>query len=119
MKLKVGERLLILNLLPTQGDMVTLRVVKDAVEALSLKTDEMKSVDLKTIESPDGKNQLKWDTSKDEGVDIELSKAAIGIAREKLKEMNDQKKLQFQHMDLYERIVERTDQADKPKKTKK
>ena len=46
MELKVAERLMLLNLLPQEGDIVTLRVVREAQQVIGLSEDELKELEI-------------------------------------------------------------------------
>lgn len=64
MELKVAERLMLLNLLPKEGDIVTLRVIRDAQQAIGLTEEELEALEIHSPEqgicqNPDCK--FRWD----------------------------------------------------------
>ncbi len=99
MKLTVLERILLLNILPTEGDLTTITIVRELREALSFSEDEHKRATLKT----DDKGQITWKDGFDKVVEIEGK--ALEIARNALTHLNEEKKLNVGHISLYEKIV--------------
>ncbi|HAM59613.1 MAG TPA: hypothetical protein DCQ64_31060 [Candidatus Rokubacteria bacterium] len=103
MQLTVADRLLLLQLLPTEGDVTTLRVVRDARAAIGLTEFE-----LKRFEVVQDNGTVRWSNSKAESVEIELGAAAAGIISADLQERNKARKLTEAHLPLYEKFCERS-----------
>lgn len=105
MKLNLKERLVVLNSLPAQGDITTLRIIGDLRRNLSPTEQEYK--DMKIIQK-DAQSPIEWDTKKGlEEVDIEIGEKATDIIVEALKKINDEKKLTEDHMSAYEKFIEK------------
>lgn len=100
MKFKILDRILLLNLLPQQADIVTLRIIKDIKERVELSAKEMEEVKMEQVEA-----SLKWSPEKDISKEIELSEVETKLIKEKLKEANDNKKLTLQHVPLYDMFL--------------
>jgi hypothetical protein len=102
MKLKAGHRVTLLNTLPREGDILTLRIVRELREALSFSEEEHKVLGLK-INGP----MITWDASKDEGKEIQIGTKAREVIVEALNALNQQKKLNDGHLDIWGMFVER------------
>lgn len=100
MKLKVGDRLLLLNVLPNVGSFDTLRVVRDLQSALSFSEEELKRKDITYKD-----NQFQWKAEEDDPVDIPIGEIANKVIVDRLKEMDTRKQLKSEHLPLYERFV--------------
>ncbi|HET6453478.1 MAG TPA: hypothetical protein VFI02_03660 [Armatimonadota bacterium] len=68
-KLGVRDRLVIPNMLPGQGGIVTQRVCKDIRKKVQLTQEEMTLVNMRDIHLPNGQSTVQWDTHKVELVD--------------------------------------------------
>ncbi len=102
-KLSVFERLVLLNILPKEGNFLTLKIVRQLREGLSFEEKEIKEVDL-TIDPKTG--QATWDTAKDPNKEIEIGREAKKIIVEVLEKLDKDNKLGEQHITLYEKFVE-------------
>jgi len=102
MELSVGERLVLLSVLPIEGDFTTLKVLRDAVSIIGLNDEELKKADIEKVE--DG---LKISIQNNFETDITLGEMATHIIVEELKKLNEQKKLMMEHYPLYEKFVEK------------
>ena len=102
MKLSVHERMLIGQLLPTEGNIITHRVVNELKTALFLSEEENQQVTMTQTG-----DQLHWDATKDPMKDVPVSEAALGIVCKALKEMEEAEKLPATHVSLFEKFVER------------
>lgn len=101
MDLSVLERLLLLGVLPAEGDITTLRIVRQLQDDLSFS--EQEHADFK-IAQADGR--VTWDRTTERLKAVTIGPKALGLIAEALRKLSDQKKLQPQHIDLYERFVE-------------
>lgn len=107
MKLNIAERIALLNILPPEGNIVTLRIVRDLRGQLSFTEDELKEWKIKNRVQPDGRALITWDSDfANKTKDIKIGEAAKGIIVEQLKQLESQKRLRLEMLDLYERFVE-------------
>lgn len=104
MKFSVAERMALLGMLPAEGDIVTLRILRDLKAALSFSEDEIARG--KITAQPNG--WVIWDQSVQLEKEIEIGPAAFGVIRTALKNANDAKKLKEASIGLYERFVEQS-----------
>ena len=102
MKLTVFERLMLLNILPKEGNFVTLKIVRELREGLSFNEKEIKELDLKI----DDKGNATWNPAKDKNKDVEIGGQANKIIVETLEKLDKDKKLTESHLSVYEKFIE-------------
>ena len=100
MKLNVMGRLVLLNILPKEGDFTTLKIVRTMREDLSFTEEEHKKLNFQQEEG-----NVRWTQSADMERDINFGEKATDIIVEVLKKLNTDKKLAEQHFNLYEQFV--------------
>ena len=106
MKLKVFERIILLNLLPTEGNVVTLRVVRDLQSALSFSEDEIKQYRIQSVADAENRVNITWDVARSlEEKDVKIGDVAKTIIREKLVKLDEEKKLTLNMLSIYEKFV--------------
>ena len=76
-RLGIMDRLIIPNLLPAQGGLVTQRVSKDIRKKVQLTQAEMKAVNMRDVRGRDGQMVVQWDREKTEMVDGVETKVPI------------------------------------------
>jgi hypothetical protein len=100
--LSVQDRLLLLSILPPQGDIITLKIIRDLQTELSFSEKEIEGLNLRP--SDDGKAML-WDLEKQFYLSAPIGPKAKEVIANALKDMNAKKALTAAHIDLYERFV--------------
>jgi len=100
MELKVYERLILLNILPKEGDFTTLKIVRKLREDLSFSEDEHKVLQFEQSEGT-----VKWKSEGDIPKDIPIGEKATDVIADVLKKLSKDKKLNDSHFDLYEKFV--------------
>ena len=109
MILTVFERANLLGLLPSEGNIKTLRTVTKAREVLSLSDEENK----RWQPTVDEKGLMMWKVIDDDGMpipqeaDVEISELAFELIREALVKVEGEEKLKLEHYSLYEKFVEK------------
>ena len=101
MELSVLERLVLLGLLPAEGDILTLRIVQKLRSDLSFSEQDLADYQLV---SEDGK--VTWSDKATTPKDVTIGPKAQDLIRSALTALSDAKKLQPQHLALYDRFVE-------------
>lgn len=101
MELQVGERLVLLSVLPQEGDFTTLKIIRELRESLSFTEEEHKTYNFKQ----EG-NLVIWNKEKDVSKEVKVGEKANDIIVEALKKLNDERKLRDEHFSLYEKFVE-------------
>ena len=101
MELNVLERLVLLNILPKEGDFTTLKLVRKAREVLSF--DDLENKRLDFIQDGD---QVRWNESTNIMKKVELGEMMTIKVVEELKKLNKDEKLREEQFTLYEKFVE-------------
>jgi len=99
MKLSVFERLMLLSILPREGDFTTLKIIKDLRDSLSFTELEHRKYQFKKDD-----NSIRWKTDIEQNKEIKIGEKATDIIVESLKKLNKQKKLTMQHYSLCEKF---------------
>ncbi len=101
MLLDVKHRLLLMNILPDNGNYDTLKIVREQQEHLGISGEEHKRLKMKR----EG-DLIQWDESKDEPVEIEIGEVAGHIIKRELTRLDSEGLLQMEFLSLYEHFVE-------------
>ena len=106
MFLSVKERLMLLSIVPAQGDFLTLKIVRKLREELSFSEEEHSLLQFRQDQAS---GMTRWsDTGEKQIVkDVQIGEKAIDIIADGLKKLNDEKKLTMDTMELYEKFVEK------------
>lgn len=99
MKLSVGDRLVLLSILPQESDFTTLKIVRKMKEDLSFSEDEHKALKFRFED-----DRVFWEDTKVDR-DIAFGEKATDIIVNAFGELDKQKRLKLEHMELYERFV--------------
>jgi hypothetical protein len=107
MKLEVHERIVLVSLLPSEGDYAALKTIRRAKEMLAFTPDEMKYYEFSDVIGPDGKPNVHWSPEKASKAvkDCPIDEYTTNLIRDKLADMNKRLKLTDQYMSLYEKFV--------------
>ena len=106
MKLGLKERLLARGLLPQQGSMLTLMVVKRAFEVLSLTAEEVEKWHVADAVDADGKAVgTRWDVEANEPMEVALEPATVDVIKKELKALDEKKTLTMDLMSTYEAFM--------------
>lgn len=95
----VIDRALIMQLLPAEENVLTLRIIRKIKDEIGFSEEE-----LKQIKMVDGGNISKQQTLP--AKEIEIGEKGFDVIATALKQLNDRKKLTELHIPLYERFVE-------------
>jgi hypothetical protein len=108
MKLSINERFSLRNILPQEGTMITMRIVRDLQRELSLSDNEITEYEVKMKVLPDGSQGIVWNAekAKDRGKEIPVGENAWGIVVERLKKLDEMKQINLGLIDLYDRFVD-------------
>lgn len=103
----IKDRLILLNILPKEGNILTLKVVRKLREALSFSEEEL--AEYKFVQDNE---RLSWTEPEKPTRDISVGKEGKKIIRESLEKLDKEKKLTEDHIDLYEKYVGKEDEED-------
>jgi len=107
MKLKIAERFALLGVLPQQGNVITLRIIRELQSRLSLTEEEIKHYNIQNHANPDGSARVTWTPELSAEVkDVAIGEAATGVIKEQLTKLNAQNQLHVTMLPLYEKFVE-------------
>jgi len=101
MKLGVYERLILLNILPKEGNFATLKINRKLRESMSFDEEELKLLDFQDK----GEGRVEWKQDAVGEKDIPIGEKATDIIIDALKKLNDDKKLTDEHYSVYEKFV--------------
>ena len=104
MILTVKERLLLFQLLPNEGDILSLRMVRKLREDLSFSDEENAALQFK-IDGP----SYNWDHTAATTKEVEIGPKANALIAEALKRLSDARKLSIDHVDLWDKFIPATD----------
>ncbi len=102
MLLGIEERLVLLNLLPAEGDITTLRVLRDLRNELGLTEAELAVLSFENVGGA-----LRWSTRGAEQigeVEIKIGAVAKSIIVPALDKLNQEKKLRREHLSLCDKF---------------
>ena len=106
MELGIHDRLILLGLLPEQGDFTTLKIVIDLRSTLSFSEEEHKEFQLKQVVGEDGKgNSVQWLQEAERLKDVAFGDVGRELIVRALKDLDGKKHLTMEHMSLYERFI--------------
>ena len=104
MKFSMRDRFVLLNILPPEGDIVTIKIVHRLKQELAPSDKEYKDY---KISAKDG--QVMWDDAVDKKrgpKEVELGGKAFSIIEEQFKILNDKKKLVEGQLETYLKFFE-------------
>ena len=99
MDLNVLERLMLLGLLPAEGDLTTIRIVRGMREELSFSEAEHEQLNFRTV----GDN-LNWDDGAVDDKEFEFGAKTISIIGDALTKLIEEKKVKEQHISLFDKF---------------
>jgi hypothetical protein len=102
MKLNIVDRLLLLNILPTKGNILTLRLAREFSESLSFTEAEHKVLNF--VETA---GNVSWNNPKKEMLkEIHVGEVIVTLIKDELTKLSDSDSLEVQHIDLYNKFFE-------------
>lgn len=100
MELGVADRLRLLSILPSEGNLVTLKIVRDLQQELSFSEAELTALKVRQEGT-----RVMWDETAETLKAIPIGEKATDIIVDRLKELNRQQKLTLEILPLYERFI--------------
>ena len=105
MKLTILERLMLLGILPPEGDLRTMKIVHHLRMDLALTQDEMTNWGVKNQVNAEGQPiGVTWDDDKAEEAEIDVAGEKTAVIVEVLRKLDAEKKLTGQHLSLCEKF---------------
>jgi hypothetical protein len=100
MILSVFDRLILLNIMPKEGDITTIKIIRKLKDDLSFSEEDHKALEFKNENG-----NIMWKEEADISKEVEIGEKATDIIADALKKLNKEKKLTEQHVPLYERFI--------------
>ena len=104
MNLTIRERVILLSILPKEGNYTMLKILTNLRMSLSFTEEEVKKWNI--VSDPDTM-QTRWDSDA-EAVEIPIGEKATDIIVDAFKKLNRENKLVEEMLDTYERFISTT-----------
>lgn len=99
--LNVGERLIVLSIIPKEGSVVTLKLIRTLISKLGLKPSEMTEFEVQEV----GGGGVKWNTQGSAPIDFDFEDAEIELIRKALRKLDTDSKMQIEVLEVYEKFM--------------
>ena len=103
-KLEVGERLSVPNVLPKEGSALTLIIVRHIMKKIEITSEEVTKWGIQAVEKTPGVISYIWEPSKVEDVEFEFSVAESDLIQRELNKLDQQNKLNFGTLMIFEKF---------------
>ena len=100
MKLNIMERIMILQLLPKEGNFLTLNLVRKLQSVLAPSEKELIDFEIKQVD-----NMTTWNEKGREELEIEIGEKSADVIIEALEKLDKEQKITANHMSIYEKFV--------------
>ena len=103
MKLTMRERLLILNILPEQGGVATIRIAHELRQSLAPNEEEWEKFDFRQGEDDPG--MLFWRQDIPQETEVEIGKKALKLIKEALEKVDENEGVTIDLIPLFDKFV--------------
>ena len=104
MKLNLAERFKILQILPKEGNFVTLNIVGELQKELAPSEEEFKEFEITQKDT-----QITWNIKGSKEKEIKVGEKASDIISEELEKLDKENKLTAQDISIYKKFVKNKD----------
>ena len=101
MNLTIKDRIIMVDLLPEQGGMIDMILVRSISDRVALTAKEI--TDFSVVQEG---NSVRWDQSKDSGVEIDFEMSEIELLKRRVQELDASKSITMRTFDLCLKIKE-------------
>jgi len=106
MKLNLSERFSLLNILPQEGNFVTLKIIRDLTSGLAPNDKEFKEFDIKQRPGANiQETETTWNLAGNVEKGIEIGEKSTDIIVAALTKLDETEKLEPRYLSLYEKFV--------------
>lgn len=98
--LSAKERVVLLNLLPPQGNLVTMKVVFEMGLNIGFSAQELE--DWKIVYGDDG--SVKWDGEKSKSKEFEFGVSELGVFKESVKKLDGESRIPLDFLPVIEKL---------------
>ncbi len=99
-QLNVPERLVLMGLLPKEGNFITLKTIRDTMDLIGFKEE-----DLKLYEIKQNGEQTNWNKKGNEEKEFDLGEKATNLKIEALQKLDKENKLIQNQFSLFEKFI--------------
>jgi hypothetical protein len=99
-KLDVGERMVVISILPKEGNFLTLRVLRTLVSRIGLTAEEIKEFEV--VQEGD---RIVWNQKGYELLEFDLADVELDIIKQELKKLDSENKLTQDMFSIYEKFI--------------
>jgi hypothetical protein len=100
MKLNIMDRLMLLSILPAEGNLITLKLVRDIKNELSFSEKEIKKIGFKQDETG-----INWENNINIEKDIKIGDTMKDVIKKQFEELDKENKLNMEHLEIAERFI--------------
>ena len=100
MFLSVRDRIILLQVLPRQGNVTNLRIIRDLEREMSFTEEEMKTFKFETTDQG-----VKWDKTAEAEKEIVIGEIAAKLIHDAFKDLDKRNALSLEHLDVYDKFV--------------
>jgi len=97
--LNVGERLIVLSVLPREGSVVTLKLIRELISRLGITTEEFKDFEIVEAEGT-----VKWNLKGAVPIEFEFDDKELELIRKELRSLEHMDKLKMEMLPVYEKF---------------
>lgn len=101
MEFSVRDRLILLNIIPVQGSLVTLKMVRVLREELGFSDEEYQDFNLRT----EG-GSFHWDDDRERPKEVDVPTTMHELIISAFNKLSKENALHLEHIDLYERFIQ-------------
>jgi hypothetical protein len=103
MQLTTGERFALLSILPAEGSLSTIKIVRTLREDLSFSEEEHTVLEFKEV-TKEGKKTIEWNLKGESNKDIDIGPRAFMTILDLLKKLDETGKVKEYHLPLFEKF---------------
>ena len=101
--LTLKERVMLLGILQKEGDVLTQRIIRALRDRLGVSEEDWKTYNI--IQIPEIPGAVKWDVTKDTGVEYDLGDKSVDVIKQSLLEVDKQKKVNDEMLSLFDKFI--------------
>ena len=99
-KLNVGERIIISQILPKEGNFVTLKLIRDLQSKIGITADEHSEYEI--VQEND---IVRWNEKGKEEKSFDFKTKELEIISKELEKLDEDNKLNYQHFSIFEKFI--------------
>jgi len=105
MLLDTKDRIILLSILPQEGDVVMLRLLRELKQTIGFSDEEIERLGLSTTEN----GRTVWDEKAERLVEVDLGETALSIIKREFRKLNKEQKVKDSHLETYDKFIDDTE----------